>query len=147
MFLQKPFATAQFEESVAAARDRLTLTSAAAAPAAADTFAVLDEGIYAQLVAILPAAQLRDLYALTLSDVHSRIERMRSSLRSGDLHAVRREAHAIRGGAGMVGARELATLASAIETGSANDTPSLDDFARASDRLQRMLNERLPLPS
>jgi CheY-like chemotaxis protein/HPt (histidine-containing phosphotransfer) domain-containing protein len=145
--LQKPFTMAQFEQAVAKARDRRYTTTPTGSARAPDAAPVLDEEIFGQLAALLPAAQLQGLYDLTVSDIQSRVERMRASLDAGDIGSVRSEAHAIKGGTGMVGARELAGMAAALEAGTAHDAEALDDFARASDRLRRMLNERLPVQS
>jgi CheY-like chemotaxis protein len=103
----------------------------------------LEERTFAQLRSKLSDDQLRQLYAMTLADVQMRLEQMAVAAKNGDTAAVRHEAHAIKGGCGMVGAFELQELAAATEGGSAVDTSSLADFAAACQRLQRMLDERL----
>jgi HPt (histidine-containing phosphotransfer) domain-containing protein len=67
---------------------------------------------------------------------------MRLAATDGDDAAYRREAHAIKGGCGMVGASELQNLAASLETRGLNDTDyvsSLDEFTLACERLRRML--------
>jgi HPt (histidine-containing phosphotransfer) domain-containing protein len=62
-----------------------------------------------------------------------------------------REAHAIKGGCGMLGATELHRLASQLETsgietpppGTPEDVNSLDELSAACDRLERMLGSRV----
>ncbi len=76
----------------------------------------LDEVVYGRLAAALPAAPLAELYTMTLEDISARISRMREALAVADLETYRREAHALKGGCGMVGARELATRAAQAET-------------------------------
>jgi HPt (histidine-containing phosphotransfer) domain-containing protein len=80
---------------------------------------------------------------MTLDDMRLRLDRMAAAAQRGDLADVRSEAHAIKGGCGMVGAFELQQLAAATEGGSALDTSALADFTAACQRLQRMLDERL----
>ncbi|HEX4155539.1 MAG TPA: response regulator [Acidobacteriaceae bacterium] len=103
----------------------------------------LEEKTFAQLRSKLADDQLRQLYLMTIEDVTSRLERMAAAAKAGDTVGIRHEAHAIKGGCGMVGAFELQELAAAMEGGSAVDTSSLANFAAACQRLQRMLDERL----
>jgi CheY-like chemotaxis protein len=144
-FLQKPFTPEQFEHAVVAARSSHPEAPAAAAqPAAAG---VLDEGIFTRLAETLAPDQLRTIYAMTLDDVRSRLASMQASAHAEDLAAVRREAHAIKGGTGMVGATELYHLAAAAEQAESTNALPLDDFVPACDRLQRMLDERFKAPA
>jgi HPt (histidine-containing phosphotransfer) domain-containing protein len=86
--------------------------------------------------------RLEELYALCLSDAETRIAGMRKAASNGDDAAYKREAHAIRGSAGMVGATELQTLATSMEErglGNANHVASLDEFMLACERLRRIL--------
>ena len=142
-FLQKPFSPEQFEEALRVARTQRTGGPQAMAPEAADGTAVLDEAIFTRLAETLPNAQLRELYTLTLDDVQGRVTRMLDGAASGEIADVRREAHAIKGSCGMVGARELYSLAATTEGGTAADTMPLALFAPACERLKRMLDERL----
>jgi len=157
-FLHKPFVPADLTGAVAKARERHVSTPRAegspkigsrstesldaearlraASPA-------LDEAIFSTLSATLPAGQLLELYAMTLQDVGQRVDRMGAALAAGDVDQYRREAHAIKGGCGMVGAVELRELAAAAEGGAMECTPPLEDFMRACARLRRMLDGRL----
>jgi len=144
-FLRKPFGVPEFNhairlaEAAAASPSPTPVILPAIPPPATD---VLDETIYDRLAAILPPAQLRELYAMTLTDVRRRVDLMRTALDSGNLREYRAEAHAIKGGCGMVGALELSRIAAAVETGSAKDTLPFADFVAACTRLQRMLDPR-----
>jgi CheY-like chemotaxis protein len=145
-FLNKPFPTEGFSAAVEQARLRHASGQGAIATRQAATAhreGVVDEKIFTSLGATLPAAQLRELYELTLRDVRERVIRMQASLAAGDVDQVRREAHAIKGACGMVGAAELRELAAAAEGGSAGSTPPLAEFPAACDRLERILDTRL----
>jgi CheY-like chemotaxis protein len=141
-FLLKPFTAEQFTEAAAGS----------SVPPIPESLAVktgpspLDEAIFARLSKQLPAAKLHELFQLTLSDARMRLELIQQAQTANDLDTVRREAHAIKGGAGMVGASELHRLAAQAETaaaaGSAADTPPLADFLAACVRLESMLNTR-----
>jgi len=104
--------------------------------------AALDEGVYRKLVGAMRRERLEQLYALCLSDAEARIAGMRRSASEGDDDAYRREAHAIKGGCGMVGATELQRIATSMEEqglGDANHVASLDEFMLACERLRRIL--------
>jgi HPt (histidine-containing phosphotransfer) domain-containing protein len=63
-----------------------------------------------------------------------------------DTGQLRREAHSIKGGCGMLGATELHSMAAALETGPTGEEPdvnSLDELSAACDRLERMLRSRV----
>jgi len=141
-FLLKPFTAEQFAEAAAGASTHLS-----SGPSTLDSgTSPLDEAIFVRLSAQLPAAKLHELFQLTLSDARMRLELMEKALSADDLDTVRREAHAIKGGAGMVGASELHQLAAKAENaataGSAADTPPIADFYTACIRLERMLDKR-----
>jgi HPt (histidine-containing phosphotransfer) domain-containing protein len=83
------------------------------------------------------------LYRITLEDVKQRLERMRVAAESGDMEQYRAEAHAIKGGCGMVGAGELSSLAAAAEGGSEVGNIAFAEFDDACGRLQGMLDARM----
>jgi HPt (histidine-containing phosphotransfer) domain-containing protein len=103
--------------------------------------AVLDEEVHRKLQAAMNPEKLAQLYSLCLSDVRRRVGIMRTAASTGDDATYRKEAHAIKGGCGMVGATELQAIAATGETAgiSANHVVSLDEFLQAADRLERML--------
>lgn len=106
---------------------------------------VLDEQVYRKLTDAMPRERLKQLYELCLSDAAIRIAKMRQTASEGDSVAYRREAHAIRGGCGMVGATELQILATSMENrplSNTNHVASLDEFMAACARLRRILDER-----
>lgn len=104
----------------------------------------LDENIYGKLAASMRRERLGQLYALSLKDVENRVSRMQDFASNKEDVAFRREAHAIRGGAGMVGAVELQMLATSMEENGipANHVASLGELIVACKRLRRILMER-----
>ena len=154
-FLPKPFEPAEIENAFAAARRtreahpelRSALQNSASAlepdAEARANEPALDDTIFNALTRSFGPAQLMELYQLTLDDVAKRHARMTAHFDQGDLDEVRREAHAIKGACGMVGARELQRLATVIEKGTSLSNTDLLAFPVASDRLRRMLDEKL----
>jgi HPt (histidine-containing phosphotransfer) domain-containing protein len=109
---------------------------------------VLDQDVYNKLSESMRPELVAQLYTLCLTDVSSREAAMREAAIRGDDATYRRQAHAIKGGAGMVGAVELQTLATAMEDDGipANYVATLDEFVLACNRLRRMLIARQTVP-
>ncbi len=107
---------------------------------------VLHPEIFDSLRKLIPAAKLSELFNLTLDDVHRRHARMEAAAAAGDLPAVQREAHAVKGSCGMVGAAELQSLAAAVEGGTTLNTAALAEIPSACRRLRRMLESKLQDP-
>ena len=150
-FLRKPFSVDDLTRTVERARtqsaDRLTeKTEELSSAENAVRLPPLDDKIFEQLRFKIGAETLRQMYDMTLDDVHARLGRIAAAAQRGDQPTVRREAHTIKGSCGMVGALELQALAAATEGGSPVDTSALADFDSACKRLQRMLCERLEAP-
>ena len=110
---------------------------------------VVSPVIFEQLSRTMPAPQLREMYSLCINDARERIRRMRGSAQQQDAAPFIREAHAIKGSAGMLGATQIHTMASDLEIHGLNgadaglDTVnSLDELSAACDRLERMLGSR-----
>ncbi len=152
-FLPKPFDIPGFaaavqraqrrrEEAVAAKETRFP-EAPARVSSAEQPPAPLDETIFQALGKVIPLPQLGELYELTLADVAKRHERIVAAASAGDLSLVEREAHAIKGSCGMVGATELQALATRIETGITVDTSAIAEIPAACDRLRRMLGSKL----
>jgi HPt (histidine-containing phosphotransfer) domain-containing protein len=86
--------------------------------------------------------KLEQLYALCMDDAKKRITAMRQAASDQDDTAYRKQAHAIKGGCGMVGAAELQRFATSMENEGlsvANHIASLDEFVLGCQRLQRIL--------
>ena len=112
---------------------------------------ILNETIFQQLSRTMLASQMKEMYMLCLSDARQRIAGMRRLAAEHNGIQFVREAHAIKGGSGMLGATELHRRAAELEAnglaagaqGSAQDVNSLDELNAACDRLESMLGARL----
>lgn len=138
--LLKPFNIADLDAAISA---KGTLFKALN-PAVQHQKNLLNEDIYGKLAASMRRERLEQLYSLSLEDVENRVSRMQDFASNKEDVAFRREAHAIRGGAGMVGAVELQMLAISMEENGipANHVASLSELIVACKRLRRILMER-----
>jgi CheY-like chemotaxis protein len=148
-FLPKPFSVADYDAAVELARtqvDGFQIAARADAPVDDDPGhrpPALDEAIYAKLFSVMGTTQLPQLYTLFLEDAAMRVARMRTAVTGNDIGTFTREAHAIKGGCGMLGATELYSLASHMETGGFSCSTLLDDFGPGFERLRRILEQRM----
>jgi CheY-like chemotaxis protein len=135
--LLKPFTMEELSSAIASHGHAAT----GSGKAAGRNLSPLDEIIYEKLAGSMRKERLDQLYTLCLEDTEARIARMRKAASKSDSAAFRKEAHAIRGGAGMVGASELRMLAASIEENGihADHVASLDELLGACTRLQRIL--------
>jgi CheY-like chemotaxis protein len=137
-FILKPFSMETFTAAIAGKTAKAAKEPyGAAAP-------VLDEVVYTKLAGSMRHSRLEQLYALCLADTESRLTIMQQAASRDDDAAYKREAHAIKGGCGMVGAIELQTLATSMEEGGLSDdhVASLKEFIVACERLRGMLIAR-----
>jgi CheY-like chemotaxis protein/HPt (histidine-containing phosphotransfer) domain-containing protein len=139
-FLQKPFTM----EALATAIDIRAIdsrTPAAAKASKSQGAAVLDETVYRKLSESMLPSRLEQLYVLCLTDAEARLAKMSQVASNGDEATYKREAHAIKGSCGMVGATELQTLATSMEERGLRDdhVASHDEFMLACERLRGML--------
>ncbi|MBS1800952.1 MAG: response regulator [Acidobacteria bacterium] len=102
---------------------------------------VLDPETHRKLAATMKPEKLAQLYQLCLGDVRKRVATMRRAAAMGDDATCRREAHAIKGGCGLIGAIELQTIAASVESHgiATNHVATLDEILVACERLERML--------
>ncbi len=105
----------------------------------------LDETTYEKLSAAMRSERLQQLYDMSLDDAEKRIALMRKAASNQEDDAYRREAHAIKGGCGMVGAVELQWLAASMEKNGidTNHVALLDEWMPACNRLRRILLARM----
>jgi CheY-like chemotaxis protein len=113
--------------------------------------AVLNEEVYLKLQRMMPAGALAEVYDVCLNDARTKAQQMKllASGEGADLAALRRTAHAIKGGAGMVGASRLAHAASELESGGygRDDVAELiNKLLDCCDELQRILVTKVPPP-
>ena len=151
--LLKPFTAETFAAAVASATPPASEKAAAPAGNALDQTRLdqisldqtsLDQTIYDKLAASMKPGQLNKLYDLCLADTDKRLTVMRQAASDGDDPTYKREAHAIKGSCGMVGAVELQTLATSMEKHglSGDHVASLKEFIVACERLKGMLIAR-----
>lgn len=86
---------------------------------------VLDAAVFDRLMQAMSANALREVISAFLADTQMRIGQMQTA----DPETLRRQAHTIKGGAGMVGAVQVSAAASAIEA----------DIDYCGDRRQKLL--------
>jgi HPt (histidine-containing phosphotransfer) domain-containing protein len=152
-FLRKPFSMAGYRTAVEQARCRNPAETADESPTAgawdraggADGSLVpaVDEAIFSKLRAAMTRAQILEMYTMCLNDAARRVERMSSAAAVNDAVTFISEAHAVKGGCGMLGATELYSLAGQMETGGLECSSLLHDFRPAIERLRRILVERI----
>ena len=102
----------------------------------------LDEETFTSLAKIISPSQLGELFAMALKDIGKRYTRMTEAKAANDLFALQREAHAVKGSCGMLGALELQSLAATIEEASDVHTSALEEIPQACTRLERMLKTK-----
>lgn len=109
---------------------------------------VLNDDVYKQLSRSMSPANLAKLYKLCLDDSRHRIVVLRQAADRGDDVECRRQAHAIKGSCGMLGATELKVLAEFIEDQGlvANLMKKLDELQMACSRLEKVLREHKSAP-
>jgi CheY-like chemotaxis protein len=136
-FLLKPFTMEAFAAAISGAKPDKAQRSSIDAT-------VLDESVYRNLAGSMRPPQIEKLYELCLTDTETRLASMRQAASDGDDAAYKKEAHAIKGGCGMVGALELQTLATSMERRGLSDdhVASLKEFMVACKRLRGMLIAR-----
>lgn len=113
---------------------------------------VVNVQLLAQLRRMMPESGVRQIYDAVVKDLTQRIVALGTAVGQGDLAAVRRIGHAIKGGCAMAGAQQAARLGALLET-IPGDTESnqldnsaalLRDLRAATEALERMLKDELP---
>jgi CheY-like chemotaxis protein len=148
-FLMKPFRMDELAAILSTGKPPAELETPSVAGAYSTP--VLNESIYQQLSASMPAPQLLEMYTMCVNDARERIASMRRDVDAHDSPHFVREAHAIKGSAGMLGATQLHGLAAELENNGLEssgsyqqqDVNSLDELSAACDRLERMLGARV----
>jgi CheY-like chemotaxis protein/HPt (histidine-containing phosphotransfer) domain-containing protein len=111
-------------------------------------YLTLDEAVFEKLTHLMPASAVREVYEVCLEDARARGAEMRRAAEANDPVAVRRTAHTLKGGAGMVGAQKLAAAAARLELGvyRNEDVPQLvDNLLCCCDELQLILRNKFQL--
>jgi CheY-like chemotaxis protein len=108
--------------------------------------AALDDSVFNNLLGLMPAKAVAELYGVCVNDARERVEQIRAAGEANDLVEARRIAHSIKGGAGMVGAMRLAAAAAEIELGvyRKEDMPQLlNNLLDCCGELERILLNKL----
>lgn len=146
-FLRKPFSMPELHAAIRESKENFQAPSTPE-PFPADS--ALNQAVFASLCEGMPLKKLMELYDLCLEDAERRLETMRTASANRDRAAFLSGAHAIKGGCGMVGATELAGMASRMESTGlppVGEQAPFDDFAAAVHRLRRMLDAQTKLSS
>lgn len=136
-FLLKPFTVDQLAATISGCVPRAEVQADVSADGA-----ILNRDVYQKLASSMRREQIEQLYALCLQDVGRRFSAMERAAAEGDDAAYRGEAHAIKGGCGMVGATELQKLATFMEEqgfDATNHVATHEEFILALERLRRIL--------
>ena len=113
---------------------------------------VISLPVLTQLRQMMPEIAVRQIFAAVASDLAVRIEALGVAISKGDLPEVRRIGHAIKGGCGMAGAMQLASIGAKLESvpleqrgnRSDNSAALLRELRAAAHVLQSMLDAELP---
>ena len=114
--------------------------------AANDDGSILDEAVYQRMSRMMPPAALREVYEACLNDIRAGEREMRAAVIANNLASVRRIAHTLKGSAGMVGARKLASSAAELELGIYEAEQALnllDNLFSCCEALHRILLAKL----
>lgn len=140
-FLLKPFSMAEFSEALERLDERASSAPGGERPYPASGEEVLDPRIFKMFEGTVGKEQLRELYGLCLSDAERQLTAMRAAAAAGDDAEFRRCAHTIKGGLGMLGARELQRLCGLLEEAglSGNYLATFTEIPMATERLRHRL--------
>ena len=153
--LRKPISPAEVSGALQALREAATVQTprAKAEPAeTANAEPILDRTIFDQLVRGMGAKGTQDLYRFALADASDRVTRITTARSTGRTEIMVREAHALKGSCGMIGARRLPALAAALEAGtedpritSGTEAGNSEALTAALDEIRLMLETLFPL--
>ena len=110
---------------------------------------VLHAATLAQFRIVMSETAVRQVYAAVVADLDQRVKALEAAIASADQGEIRRIGHAIKGGCGMVGARQAARLGERFEEIARdpkihlfeNGMAMLDELRVAARNLERMLIE------
>lgn len=108
---------------------------------------VVDKKILGQFRQMMPESSVREVYYAVVKDLKKRLDLLEAAIAERDANAVRRIGHSIKGGCGMVGARQSARLSELLEAESdelSNSAALLLKLRDALRNLERMLEVEFP---
>jgi CheY-like chemotaxis protein/HPt (histidine-containing phosphotransfer) domain-containing protein len=151
-FLLKPFSVPDLKEAITGHEpvSEVSLVGTQISASSEQDVPAINEDVFGKMQELMPSSQLGQMYELCIADARARLAAMGVLQKAGDDAGYRREAHAIKGGAGMIGAAEIYDLSAQAErdgltgsVGTSGVTELLDQITHASERLERILVERL----
>jgi CheY-like chemotaxis protein/HPt (histidine-containing phosphotransfer) domain-containing protein len=131
--LQKPLSPDSLRAAIGRIAERASIHDAESAPSRAVPRILLNDEIFDRLRRSMPVAALTEVVDAFLQDTSIRIADMRTAAPE----TVRRQAHTVKGGAAMLGAVRVSTVASVVEAGI--DQPG--ERLRKLDELELSLRE------
>lgn len=140
-FLMKPFGPEALQRVLEQHTQKIEMT--------ADTTPVVDPEVLAQWRTLMPDRAVAEIYQAVISDLERRCPALGAAIAQGDSAEVKRIGHAIKGGCGMAGARQAATLGDLLESGGDDLESSarvLAQLRNATGDLKRMLDAEFPPP-
>jgi CheY-like chemotaxis protein len=142
--LIKPFQPEDVLQHYDAVRQHSKVTPQRAEVTADSQLPVLDPLVLKQLQTTMPPDRLRALLAFVAEDADGRVARMQAAATAGDEEVFRKEAHALKGSCGMVGALRLRELAGhaedeGLQYGPLTEWKPLPDFVAAIAEIRLML--------
>jgi CheY-like chemotaxis protein len=108
---------------------------------------VIDPEILAQLREMMSEAAVRQIYAAIVADLARRIAAIETAIAQKNVAEIHRIGHNIKGGCGMAGARQAASLGAAFESigNQLDNSPALlENLRDAARTLERMLEVEFP---
>jgi CheY-like chemotaxis protein/HPt (histidine-containing phosphotransfer) domain-containing protein len=131
--LKKPLSPESLRATIDRIAERATIRDAAPEAEPRKPGILLDNEIFERLRGSMPAAALMEVIDAFLQDTVSRI----ADMRTAGPDTIRRQAHTVKGGAAMLGAVQVSTVASVVEEGI--DQPG--ERLRKLDELERSLRD------
>lgn len=103
---------------------------------------VVNPETLAQFRQLMTESTVREIYTAVVTDLNKRQVALQSAIAAADHDQIRRIGHAIKGGCGMAGAMQAASLGAVLESKSDqldNCADALQELYSATERLERML--------
>lgn len=141
-FLMKPFGPEDLQKLLGehpAKRDEAAL--------APPSEPVVNPETLAQFRQLMTESTVREIYTAVITDLKKRQMALEVAIAAGDHDQIRRIGHAIKGGCGMAGVIQAASLGALLESESDqldNCANALQELHSATERLERMLEREFP---
>ncbi len=140
-FLLKPFGPDELKRQLA---EHAPMPSESTPP---PEEAVVNPETLAQFRQLMTEATVREIYVAVVTDLHKRLIALEKALAAGDKDEIRRIGHSIKGGCGMAGAIQAASLGALLESKSDqldNCAVAVKELSTATRKLERMLEQEFP---